>query len=85
MFSELSGDTAAEDALVETFQRTRGGTVDEVRQRIVAGSPEQMIEVLRAYGRAGVSTVIWANHMMRDSITAMRETSLIIYYYKSLI
>jgi alkanesulfonate monooxygenase SsuD/methylene tetrahydromethanopterin reductase-like flavin-dependent oxidoreductase (luciferase family) len=58
VFSELSGDTAAEDELVGHFQRTRGGTEQEVRDRVVIGSPDAMIAVLRSYADAGVSTAI---------------------------
>lgn len=58
VFAELSGDTAAEDALVRTFQSTRGGTDDEVRRRILVGTPDDMTAVLRSYAAAGVSTVI---------------------------
>ena len=36
------------------------------------------------FRQAGVSTVIWANHMMRASITAMRETARTIYDNQSL-
>ncbi|MCU1503996.1 MAG: class F420-dependent oxidoreductase [Ilumatobacteraceae bacterium] len=58
VFSELSGSSAAEDELVGHFQRTRGGTDEEVRSRIVIGSPDAMVAVLRSYADAGVSTVI---------------------------
>lgn len=58
VFSELSGDSEAEDALVAHFQRNRGGTDDEVRQRVVVGSPDQMISVLRGYADAGIETAI---------------------------
>lgn len=36
------------------------------------------------FRQAGVSTVIWANHMMRASITAMRETARTIFDEQSL-
>ena len=36
------------------------------------------------FRQAGVSTVIWANHMMRSSITAMRETARTIFDDQSL-
>ena len=58
VFSELANDAALTERLVETFQAGRGGTVEEVRARIVAGSPEQMIKVLESYAAAGVDLVI---------------------------
>jgi len=58
VFGELSGDTAAEDALVAHFQRQRGGTEDEVRSRILVGDPDAMRAVLRSYADAGVEMVI---------------------------
>jgi len=36
------------------------------------------------FRKAGVSTVIWANHLVRSSITAMRETAARIYREESL-
>ncbi len=35
--------------------------------------------------KAGISTVIWANHMVRSSITAMRETARLIAQSESLL
>ncbi|MFT3852641.1 MAG: LLM class flavin-dependent oxidoreductase [Ilumatobacteraceae bacterium] len=58
VFCELSGSRDAEDELVAHFQRTRGGTDEEVRRRVLVGSPDDMIAVLRSYADAGVSTVI---------------------------
>lgn len=58
VFCELSGSRQAEDELVAHFQRTRGGTDEEVRRRVLVGSPDDMIAVLRSYADAGVSTVI---------------------------
>jgi alkanesulfonate monooxygenase SsuD/methylene tetrahydromethanopterin reductase-like flavin-dependent oxidoreductase (luciferase family) len=58
VFAELSGDRSREDALVETFRRTRGGSDDEVRRRVLLGSPEQMASTLRAYADAGVTLAI---------------------------
>ncbi len=58
VFCELSGDTAAEDELVAHFQRTRGGTDEEVRSRVVVGDPDRMAAVLSSYADAGVSMVI---------------------------
>lgn len=58
VFSDLSGDAAKEDDLLRTFQKNRGGTEDEVRKRIVIGNPDNMIEVLKGYERAGIEMVI---------------------------
>jgi len=58
VFSELSGDAEREAELVAHFQRTRGGTDEEVRRRVVVGDPDRMIEVLRGYADAGIDMVI---------------------------
>jgi alkanesulfonate monooxygenase SsuD/methylene tetrahydromethanopterin reductase-like flavin-dependent oxidoreductase (luciferase family) len=58
VFAELSGDQAREDELVGHFQRTRGGTEEEVRRRVVVGDPDAMVAVLRSYEAAGVGTAI---------------------------
>ena len=58
VFSELANDPATTDGLVQTFRRVRGGTEEEVRARIVAGSPEQMVAVLESYAAAGVDMAI---------------------------
>jgi len=36
------------------------------------------------FEKAGVSLVIWANHLLRSSITAMKETAATIYREKSI-
>ena len=36
------------------------------------------------FRQAGVSTIIWANHLLRSSITAMRETARRIHEDQSL-
>ncbi|UDY36830.1 LLM class flavin-dependent oxidoreductase [Dermatobacter hominis] len=58
VFGELSGDATAEAALVAHFARQRGGTDDEVRSRVLVGSPDHMVEVLRSFADAGVDGVI---------------------------
>ena len=58
VFSELSDDKDLETALVANFRRNRGGTDDEVRRRVVVGTPDRMIEVLHSYARAGVEMVV---------------------------
>jgi alkanesulfonate monooxygenase SsuD/methylene tetrahydromethanopterin reductase-like flavin-dependent oxidoreductase (luciferase family) len=58
VFGELSGDPAKEDALVAHFQRTRGGTDEEVRGRVLTGDPDAMATVLRSYEAAGVGMAI---------------------------
>ncbi len=58
VFGELSGDPVAEDALVAHFARQRGGTDEEIRSRILIGSPDHMVEVLRSFAAAGVDGVI---------------------------
>lgn len=58
VFSELSGDPDREQALVAHFQRTRGGSEDEVRRRVLVGDPEAKAAVLRAYAEAGVTMAI---------------------------
>ena len=58
VFTELTNDPAATDGLVNTFRTIRGGTEDEVRARIVAGPPEQMVSVLESYAAAGVDMAI---------------------------
>jgi alkanesulfonate monooxygenase SsuD/methylene tetrahydromethanopterin reductase-like flavin-dependent oxidoreductase (luciferase family) len=58
VFSELSGEAAREDELVGHFQRTRGGTDDEVRRRVVLGDPDQAVAVLRSYEEAGITLAI---------------------------
>ena len=58
VFSELSGNPHKIERLVKLFQATRGGTIEEVRARFVAGTPEEMISVLESYAVAGVDMVI---------------------------
>ena len=58
VFSDLSGDKNAEDGLLHTFQKNRGGTEEEVRKRIVLGSPDDMISVLKGYEEAGIEMAI---------------------------
>ncbi len=58
VFSDLSGEAAKEEDLLRTFQKNRGGTEDEVRKRIVIGNPDNMIEVLKGYEKAGIEMVI---------------------------
>ena len=58
VFAELSRDPVRERALVEHFQRTRGGSEEEVRARVVLGDPGRAVAVLRAYAEAGVSLVV---------------------------
>ena len=58
VFSELAGDPAATEALVKTFQSARGGTTEQVRSRILVGSPDQMVSVLESYAAAGVEMAI---------------------------
>jgi alkanesulfonate monooxygenase SsuD/methylene tetrahydromethanopterin reductase-like flavin-dependent oxidoreductase (luciferase family) len=58
VFCELSGDRAKEDQLVGHFQRTRGGTDEEVRSRVLIGDPDAMVAVLRSYEAAGVGMAI---------------------------
>lgn len=58
VFCELSGDEAAEDALVAHFQKNRGGTDEEVRRRVVVGSPDQMVSVLNGYAEAGIEMAV---------------------------
>jgi alkanesulfonate monooxygenase SsuD/methylene tetrahydromethanopterin reductase-like flavin-dependent oxidoreductase (luciferase family) len=58
VFGELSGDAAAEDALVAHFARQRGGTDEEIRSRVLVGSPDHMVAVLRSFAAAGVDGVI---------------------------
>ena len=54
LFGDLSGDPAKTDAAVARFAATRGGTPEEVRRRIIAGTPDEMIAVLKSYEAAGV-------------------------------
>lgn len=58
VFAELSGDAAREAELLRHFQRTRGGSDDEVRRRVLVGDPDSMIAVLQSYAAAGVQTAI---------------------------
>jgi alkanesulfonate monooxygenase SsuD/methylene tetrahydromethanopterin reductase-like flavin-dependent oxidoreductase (luciferase family) len=58
VFAELSGDAALEAELVEHFRRTRGGSEEEVRRRVVLSDPAQAIAVLESYRAAGVSMVV---------------------------
>lgn len=62
VFAELSGDVGACEALVKRFQSLRGGTMDQVRARVLAGSPGEMIDVLKSYAAAGVDMVILHIH-----------------------
>jgi alkanesulfonate monooxygenase SsuD/methylene tetrahydromethanopterin reductase-like flavin-dependent oxidoreductase (luciferase family) len=57
VFSELSGDADRERDLIAHFQRTRGGTEEEVRGRVLLGSPDDMIQVIKAYEQAGISLI----------------------------
>lgn len=58
VFSDLSGDASKEEDLLRTFQKNRGGTDEEVRKRIVIGNPDNMIEVLKGYEKAGIEMAI---------------------------
>jgi alkanesulfonate monooxygenase SsuD/methylene tetrahydromethanopterin reductase-like flavin-dependent oxidoreductase (luciferase family) len=58
IFSDLSGDESKERNLLETFQKNRGGTEEEVRRRIVIGDPDNMISVLKGYEEAGIEMAI---------------------------
>lgn len=58
VFAELSGDRQREDELVDHVQRSRGGSDEQVRRRVVVGPPEAMITVLSSYAEAGVDTAI---------------------------
>ena len=58
VFSELTNDPATTEGLVKVFQANRGGTEEEARSRIAAGSPEQMVSVLESYAAAGVDMAI---------------------------
>ena len=58
LFSELANDPATTEGLVSTFRNIRGGTEAEVRARIVAGPPNQMVSVLESYAAAGVDLAI---------------------------
>jgi hypothetical protein len=58
IFSDLSGEESKERNLLETFQKNRGGTEDEVRRRIVIGNPDNMISVLKGYEEAGIEMAI---------------------------
>ncbi|HEX9375540.1 MAG TPA: LLM class flavin-dependent oxidoreductase [Actinomycetota bacterium] len=58
VFAELSRDPRRERRLIEHFQRTRGGTEDEVRSRVVLGDPDRAVEVLRSYAGAGISLAV---------------------------
>ena len=58
VFSDLSGDADTADALVGLLQPRMGGTEEQVRSRLVAGSPEQMTAVLESYAAAGVDMAI---------------------------
>lgn len=58
VFAELSGEKDREARLLSHFTRTRGGTVEEARKRVLIGTPANMIQMLRAYRDAGVSLVV---------------------------
>jgi alkanesulfonate monooxygenase SsuD/methylene tetrahydromethanopterin reductase-like flavin-dependent oxidoreductase (luciferase family) len=58
VFSELSGDPEKEATAVRRFQETRGGSVEEIRRRILGGSPEEMIAVAQSYEDAGISLIV---------------------------
>ncbi len=55
VFGELSGDPEREADLIRQVRRSRGGTEEQVRSRILIGSPEDMSRVARTYEAAGVS------------------------------
>jgi alkanesulfonate monooxygenase SsuD/methylene tetrahydromethanopterin reductase-like flavin-dependent oxidoreductase (luciferase family) len=57
-FVELSGDRKREERVVRHVQRTRGGTEEEVRRRLLVGPPEDMIAAARSYEEAGVSLIV---------------------------
>ncbi len=58
VFAELSGDRDREDALVDLFRRSRGGSDDEVRRRLLLGRPAHDAAVLRSFADAGVDLVV---------------------------
>ena len=58
VFTDLSGKADRVGVLVKMLQSRRGGTEEQVRSRIVAGSPERMIRVLESYAAAGVDMAI---------------------------
>jgi len=57
VFAELSRNESRERALVEHFRATRGGTVEEIRSRVILGDRDQALRVLRSYEAAGISMV----------------------------
>ncbi len=58
LFTDLSGAAGQGDRLVKTFCRTRGGSEEEARRRVLVGDPDDMIPVLRSFEAAGVGMVI---------------------------
>lgn len=58
VFCELSGDPAREQQLVDTFRAQRGGTEDEVRSRVLVGSPARMLEVIASFEASGVEMLV---------------------------
>jgi alkanesulfonate monooxygenase SsuD/methylene tetrahydromethanopterin reductase-like flavin-dependent oxidoreductase (luciferase family) len=57
-FAELSGDPEREERVVRHVQRTREGTEEEVRRRVLVGSPDDMVRIARSYEAAGVSLIV---------------------------
>lgn len=57
VFSELSGRRDREEELIAHFERTRGGSEQDIRRRVLAGDAEGMISVVKTYAEAGVSLI----------------------------
>jgi alkanesulfonate monooxygenase SsuD/methylene tetrahydromethanopterin reductase-like flavin-dependent oxidoreductase (luciferase family) len=58
VFADFSGDPARSARLLTAFLRTRGGTEEQARRRIMMGDPEHLIAVVKGYESAGVGLMI---------------------------
>ncbi|MGI4878380.1 MAG: phosphoenolpyruvate mutase [Janthinobacterium lividum] len=81
---------AGADAILIHSKRANAGEIFDFCRRWGSRAPLVIVPTMYyatptdLFRQAGVSTVIWANHLMRSSITAMRDTAQRIHKDQSL-
>lgn len=82
---------AGADAILIHSKKSEPGEILEFVERWGARAPIVIVPTMYyatptdAFRKAGISTVIWANHLLRASMTAMRETAARIHQDQSLV
>jgi phosphoenolpyruvate phosphomutase len=82
---------AGADAILIHSKRSTASEILEFTERWGGRSPVVIVPTMyyatptEAFRRAGINAVIWANHLMRSSISAMRATARTIHDEESLL